>query len=141
MKNDVCEFYNDGKTYSCDLTYKDITFTGEAFCHPDDEDLKSERTGYFIAEMRANIQKLQWIRDWEILPILKSYKHVYDCISHAPEFNKDSYEAFCLRRHIDKLTKELAEIKETIKEERNYLRNYIAEKDHLYHKIRMGKSY
>ena len=125
--------------YQCYLSYKGTVFYGEAKCHPDDYDMCSERTGYFIAEMRANIQKLRWCRDNEIIPVLKSYKHLYDCILHSPKANKDSYEAHCIYREIKKLEADLKEIRLAIKEERDYLRNYIAEKDHIYRRIRLGK--
>ena len=51
----------------------------------------SERTGYFIAETRANLAKLRYCRDHEIMPMVKHYKHFYDCISHSSKFNKESY--------------------------------------------------
>jgi hypothetical protein len=55
MRKDGYVFYIDENNSYCDLTYNNLTFTGVATCHPEDEDMKSERTGYFIAEMRANI--------------------------------------------------------------------------------------
>jgi hypothetical protein len=133
-------FYTEDDYCYCDLTYNDLTFTGTAKCHSDDYDMKSERTGYFIAETRANIDKLRWVRDYEIIPMLKSYKHLYDCIIHAPKGNKDSYEAQCIYRKIKLLEIDLKDLREAIKEERDYLREYIAEKEKIYQRIRKGKT-
>ena len=134
IKFETCE----NKSY-CYINHNGITFYGEASCHPDDLDMQSERTGYFIAETRANIKLLQYKRDYEFLPLLKSYKHLYDCMSHCPQFNKTSYEAFCVRRHIQHLERDIAEIKAAITEEKEYLKNYIEEKEHVYQRIRLGK--
>lgn len=134
------DFRTEGNYSYCDLTYNNLTFTGVAQCHPDDMDMLSERTGYCIAEIRANLQKLRWVRDYEILPVLKSYKHLYDCISHAPKFNKDSYEAQAIWRKINQLEHDLADLRAAIKEERDYLRDYIAKKEIIFQRIRKGKS-
>ena len=134
------KFEHSDYCYQCYLTYKGMIFYGEAKCHPDDYDMCSERTGYFIAETRANLQKLRWCRDYEVMPMVKHYRHFYDCLSHSSKFNKDSYEAHMILKELKKWEYELQEIRLIIKEERDYLRNYIAEKDHLYHRIRMGKS-
>ena len=55
--------YDDG-VCCCYLKYENITFYGESKCHPEDEDMKSERTGCFIAECRANLQLMRWRRDY-----------------------------------------------------------------------------
>ena len=49
-------YYNDGIHSEFTITYKGIELTGEAICHPTDEDMMSERTGLCIAEARANIK-------------------------------------------------------------------------------------
>lgn len=133
-------FNTDGNYSYCELTYNNLTFTGTAQCHEDDQDMRSERTGCFIAEMRAKIQMLQWIRDYEILPLVKSYRHLHDCMSHSKQYNKKSYEARCLYRQLQNYEKELITIREEIKESREYLKNYIAKKDELYQRIRAGKT-
>ena len=133
-------FYTENDVYYCDLTYNDLTFTGEARCHPDDQDVKSERTGYFIAETRVNIEKLRWCRDYEVMPMVKHYRHFYDCLSHSSKFNPDSYETKRIKWELKKWENALTEIREEIKNEREYLTKYISEKDKLYQKIRKGKS-
>ena len=133
------KFEHSDYCYQCYLTYKGMIFYGEAKCHPDDYDMCSERTGYFIAETRANIQKLRWCRDNEVIPMVKYLRHLHDCVSHSSHYNPDNYESKVIQKELKKWEYNLQEIRLAIKEERDYLRNYIAEKDHLYRKIRMGK--
>ena len=130
------DFRTEGNTSYCDLTYNNLTFTGIAQCHPDDEDMMSERTGYFIAETRANIQKLRWCRDYEIMPMLKHYRHFYDCLSHSSKFNSDSYETKMIIKELKKLEYELKTIRADIQSEREYLKEYIAMKEKMAKRIR-----
>ena len=133
------KFEHSDYIYQCYLTYNGITFYGEAKCHPDDYDMCSERTGYFIAEMRANIQKLRWCRDYEVMPMVKHYRHFYDCLSHSSKFNKDSYEAHMILKELKKWEYELKAIRQDIKDERKYLKEYIDTKERLYRHIRQDK--
>jgi hypothetical protein len=52
----------------CTIKYKGKEFIGIANCHPDDTDFESERVGMTIAEARANIKVLCFMRDCEIKP-------------------------------------------------------------------------
>ena len=134
------KFEQYDSTYLCYIDRDGVKFFGEAYCHPEDEDMKSERTGYFIAETRANISMLRYIRDHEVIPMLKYYKHFYDCVSHSSKFNKDSYEAKMLLKELRKWEKELSDVREEIKHNRDYLREYIDQKEKLYQKIRKGNN-
>ena len=134
------EFRTEGNYSYCDLTYNNLTFTGIARCHPDDVDMISERTGYCIAEIRANIQKLRWVRDYEIIPMIKSYKHLRHCISRAPKHNPDSYEFYAIEQKIKKLEEDLIDLRAAIKEERDYLSDYIRKKETVYQRIRKAKN-
>lgn len=133
------KFEHSDYIYQCYLTYKGVIFYGEAKCHPDDYDMCSERTGYFIAETRANIQKLRWCRDNEVMPMVKHYRHFYDCLSHSSKFNKDSYEARMILKELKKWEYELKAIRQDIKDERKYLKEYIDTKERLYRHIRQDK--
>ena len=106
----------------------------------DDYDMKSERTGYSIAEIRANIQKLTWIRDYEILPAYNNFKHFYNCLINSPKSNKESYEIKRVYKEFKRLEYELKEIRKAIKDEREYVRNYINKKEELYQRLRKGKT-
>lgn len=134
-KFEHCDSY-----YQCYLKYGTMTFYGEARCHPEDEDMKSERTGYFIAECRANLQLMRWRRDYEIMPMVKEYKHLYNSLAQSPKFDKESCAAKAILREWKKWERELEATREDIKNEKNYLRNYIIEKDKLHNKIRKGKN-
>lgn len=134
------EFRTEGNYSYCDLTYNNLTFTGISRCHPDDTDMMSQRTGYFIAELRANIQKLRWCRDYEVIPMLKHYKHFYDCLSHSSKFNPETYEAQMILKELKKWEYELKAIRADIKSEREYLKEYIDTKEKLYQRIRKDKN-
>ena len=55
----------------CVLTdEKGRVFVGEATCHSQDTDMKSERTGCELAFRRAKLQYLRTIRDSELKPAL-----------------------------------------------------------------------
>lgn len=125
---------------SCIINYKNMEFVGIAQCHPDDLDFASERTGCVIAESRARIQMLRYIRDGEIKPVLKSYKHLMNCMKSSKYFNPASYEAKMIRNQIKLLETELKEIKEHITNETEGLKYYISEKDKFYQKIRKARS-
>lgn len=134
------KFYTDEEYSYCEIIYKNITFTGHAKCHEDDYDMKSERTGYSIAEIRANIQKLTWIRDYEILPAYNNFKHFYNCLTNSPKSNKESYEIKRVYKEFKRLEYELRAIRKAIKDEREYVRNYINKKEELYQRLRKGKT-
>ena len=132
-------FDADTKKAKCTIQYKDFSFVGEATCHPDDYDYASERTGLYIAEMRASIQALKFKRDHEIKPMLKSLKHHFANISTSKYYNPNSYESRMLRRQIHVIENELAAATNDLAEERKYLKNYIKQKDELYSKLRAKK--
>ena len=132
-------FYTEDNICYCEIMYNDQKFVGSAKCHPDDLDMKSDRTGYFIAEVRANIAKLRWCRDYEILPMVKYYKHFYDCVSHSSKFNPETYEAKMIKKELRRWESELALVRDTIQSEREYLREYIDTKEKVYQRIRSVK--
>ena len=50
------KYDSHNKTSICEMIYDNKTFIGTAQCHPDDEDVASERVGAIIAESRAAIK-------------------------------------------------------------------------------------
>ena len=115
-------------------------FVGEAFCHPDDLDMLSERTGCEIAFRRARIEYLRATRDNEIKPALRSLKQLYYSMKLSSQFNPNSYENIMLQRHIRSLEFDLTTIKEILVDELQRLREYIKGKDKVYQKIRLKNS-
>ena len=117
----------------------DKQFHGFASCHNDDEDFKSERIGMTIAEARAEINFLQHIRDNELKPALKALKHLYDNMTTSKHFNQHSYEARMLRRQIRIKENELIAIKQEINSRKQFISDYIQQKDELHEKLRKAK--
>ena len=121
---------------TCEIIYHNKKFQGYSFCHEDDMDFKSERVGMSIAEARANIEVMRFIRDCEIKPALKALRHLYHNIICGRNFNLKSHEIKMLLRSIQRMEKELDAINNDIADERKYLKDYISGKDKLYNKLR-----
>ena len=111
-------------------------FVGEAYCHDDDLDMVSARTGQEIAFRRAKIKCLQHIRNTDIKPRLAALKHLYGCMVHSTKFNPNSYENCMLQKQIRGLEFDLATTNEMIQYERENLKAYIDDKDKMYKHIR-----
>ena len=123
-----CEMYWDGKW-----------FVGHAKCLEADMDMMSERTGCTIAEIKANIKRLKYIRKQKreaIKPLTLFATRLACC----KDYNKDSFEARRLRKEIWLYEEEIQEITNAINDEETYLKKYIAEKDNLYYKLRRSKA-
>ena len=130
------EFDLDSGVTRCFTTRGDKLYLGAAICHDDDRDMISEYTGCEIAETRANIEMLKDIRDSEIIPALKAIKHLQSCIETSKYFNKKSYESRMIRRQVCKLENDLERINNSIKSEKEFLKDYIAKKEKIYQRLR-----
>lgn len=119
-------------TATCTLFYKNYEFTGIANCHPEDKDMMSKLTGQTIAEFRATIKYLRFVRDCELRPQLKSLYQLYYSINRSKNYNKKSYEAKMLYRQIRFLKEDIAVVSEEIDNLKQSLKEYITlkEKDH-----------
>ena len=118
------------------IFYKNYTFTGEAFCHPDDRDMMSKLTGQTIAEMRATIKYLRFIRDCELQPQLKALKQLYYSMNHSKYFSPKSYEAKMLYRQINILQEDLKENKYLIDFTKKELEAYLTTKERDHKQLR-----
>lgn len=136
MKNVVYEWKPEERLAICKVYYNNIEFKGTAFCHPDDIDMCSKITGQTIAELRAEIKKLQHIRDNELRPQLKILNQLYYAMNRSKKYNKKSYESKMLYRAIKNITNELDIVKEILDDERKFLKEYIELKDIYYKNIR-----
>ena len=114
-------------------------FVGEAQCHEQDTDMKSEKVGHEISYRRAKIQKLCFARDNELKPRLAALKQLYYSMAHSKNFNPKSYENKMLQRQIRLLEFDLETIKEMLANERESLKAYINLKDALYKKLRTNR--
>ena len=139
-KEPIYEWHNDEGVAVCVLQYKTMTITGLAQCHPDDEDMKSKLTGETIAELRAVIKLWQFIRDFEIMPQLKSLKQLYYSMNHSKYFDPRSYEAKMLYRQIKLLEEDLVAVKEEIQRSKDELKAYLETKEKDHEKLRNYKA-
>lgn len=126
----------DTKTASCLLTdYKNHFYSGVAQCHPDDEDMMSEKTGYEIAFTRAKIHALQGYKN-ELRLKLSSLNQLYYSMKHSTHFNEKSYENKMLQRQIKLINFDITTTQEMIANEQQKLKEYINNKDEFYTKVR-----
>lgn len=126
-------------TATCVLTDAyDKKYIGVAVCHPDDEDMASEKTGCEIALRRANIEYIKSIRD-QIKHELGALEHLYYVMNRSKQFNPKSYENIMLQRQIRLKKTDLATIKDMLTKEQENLRWYVNEKEKLYKRIRFNR--
>lgn len=121
---------------TCTLTDGKHEFVGSAKCAPEDIDMKSEKTGYKIALLRAEMAYFRYIRDNEIKPGLKALNQVYYTMKHSSHFNEKSYEYKMLRRQINFYEDDLILIKNMIAEKYLELTAYLKAKNKFYKIIR-----
>ena len=124
---------------SCILSDGEKIYTGFAQCHPDDSDMKGQKTGCEIAFRRARINALRGYRD-ELKIQLKALNQLYYSMNLSYRFNEKSYENKMLQRQIRQINFDLATAKEMIATEQESLRVYIKEKDEFYNKTRMRRN-
>ena len=116
---------------SCILSDGEKVYTGFAQCHPDDEDMKGQKTGCEIAFRRARINALRGYRD-ELKIQLKALDQLYHSMNISYRFNEKSYENKMLQRQIRMINFDLATTKEMIAGEEQNLIAYIKSKDVFY---------
>lgn len=118
-------------TASCLLTDGERYYTGIAYCHPDDRDMMSEKTGYEIALRRAEIKALKdYVKELKLK--LSALNQLYYSMKHSTKFNETSYENKMLQRQIRLLETDIEEIKIQINDNMAILKAYIAGKDIFY---------
>lgn len=126
---------NTGTAFAT-IFYQNYTFTGEAQCHPDDRDMMSKLTGQTIAEYRATLKYLRFIRDCELQPQLKALKQLYYSINRSKYFDPKSYEAKMLYRQMSLLKEDLKENKYLIDLTKAQLEAYLIGKEHDHQQLR-----
>ena len=139
MKNEpIFNWDEEAGIASCIVSDGEKIYTGFAQCHPDDEDMKGQKTGCEIAFRRARINALRGYRD-ELKIQLKALNQLYYSMDRSTKFNKKSYENKMLQRQIRMINFDLTTTKEMIATEQENLRTYIKEKDEFYNKTRMRR--
>lgn len=139
MKNEpIFNWDEEAGISSCIVSDGEKVYTGFAQCHPDDEDMKGQKTGCEIAFRRARINALRGYRD-ELKIQLKALNQLYYSMNRSTKFNEKSYENKMLQRQIRMINFDLTTTKEMITTEQENLRTYIKEKDEFYNKTRMRR--
>ena len=127
--------YNDGVA-SYQINYKGYQFLGVAQCHAEDMDFANERVGLTIAQGRAVMKVLRFVRDTEIAQQIKILKHLYSNIETSQFHNPKSHESRRIRSQIRALERELEAINNAIADEKRFVKDYIDGKDKLYKRLR-----
>lgn len=139
MKRQPQFYFNPDEGSSlCIITTKNKTYVGTAKCLEEDRDMMSEKTGCEIAYHRAVIHSLE-----ERLSDLKNelmglHKYFYS-VNKSKYYNEDDYMAVMLRRQIQQREDDIDYTKKLIQVEKDYLKNYMADKATFYKKIRRNR--
>ena len=136
MKNEpIFSWDEETGIASCILGSNEKIYTGFAQCHPDDADMKGEKTGCEIAFRRAKIHALRGYRD-ELKVKLSALNQLFYTMNKSKHFNPKSYENKMLQRQIRMTNFDLDTAKEMIATEEQNLREYIQKKDEFYNHTR-----
>lgn len=135
----IFEYDKENGASLCILNDGINTYIGTAQCHPEDEDMESEKTGCEIALMRAKIKYFQHLKNNEIKAALKALKQVYYTMKHSSKFNPKSYENKMLWRQIRSYEFDLDVVNNLLTTERKKLNSYLIEKEEFYKRIRFHR--
>lgn len=139
MKNEpIFTWDEESGVASCILSDGEKIYTGFAQCHPDDNDMKGEKTGCEIAFKRARIHALRGYRD-ELKIKLSTLKQLYYTMNRSKHFNPKSYENRMLQRQLRMINFDLDTVKEILATEEQNLREYLKNKDNFYVKTRIRR--
>lgn len=139
MKNEpIFTWDEESGVASCILSDGEKIYTGFAQCHPDDNDMKGEKTGCEIAFKRARIHALRGYRD-ELKIKLSTLKQLYYTMNRSKHFNPKSYENKMLQRQLRMINFDLDTVKEILATEEQNLREYLKNKDDFYVKTRIRR--
>lgn len=107
-------------------------------CHPDDMDMCSEKVGCEIAYLKVLIQADKYYRD-HLKAQLAALNDLYYTMKHSTKFNPKSYENKMLQRRIRLLKNDLATAKEMLVRDEQNLKDFIAQREDFYKKIRRNR--
>lgn len=133
------EYEKDIGIATCTIKCENQEVIGTAKCHPEDQEFMSSITGCYIAECRAVVKALKLFKSAELIPSLKALEHYHSYLKQSKQCNKDSYEYKSLCKEIDRIKKEIRLIDIDIKQEKQYLEDYLKNKDIIHNKIRKVK--
>ena len=119
-------------------SFRNKNIISTAQCAPEDEDMKSEKTGCTIASLRALIELLRQQRD-DTKMQLKGLNIYYNTINHSKQFDPNSCPVRRLMKHMEFLRNNLTDINTLIDETQKELTSYIHDKDEFYKRIRKNR--
>lgn len=125
------EFKHIDDTYYCIIHYKDHDFVGSTTIRPADKDFESEWIGYTIAEYRAEIKRLKYCKEVLLIQLktierLRSTSHLIVGSNYAKHLEEERFS----------LNAELILVKQSIEDLKQYLSDYIHNKDRLWKHLR-----
>ncbi len=115
--------------------YKGYEFWGEADCHEDDYDMKSELVGLQLAENRAYLDFLK-VRRRELQTRYETLQGVYNYLSDDKEFDITSSYGKKLAKEIEDTSYKLQNCRDGIKALPKMIQDGIDRREDLYQKIR-----
>lgn len=125
------KFYKKDDTYYCEINYKNHKFIGSTIVHSDDKDFEYETIGYTIAENRAEVKRLQYVREMTKVE-LHTLEHLYATSRTFPETNIYHH----LMEQIHNKKKKIKLITECIEDYKDFNCRYITDKDRIWNFIR-----
>lgn len=136
MKKGIAFEYNAfiGQT-DCLIKYDNHIFKGTSRCHPDDMDMCSERTGGYIAEMRAQIKVLEYQKK-KIKPDLEALERFNNVLKTSSAYDTSCYAVKRLLSEIHNLRTKMSMIDIEIGLANKTLSEYIQNKDIMYRKYK-----
>ena len=124
---------------TCIVEVNSKVFCGVATCHPEDLDFESEKVGCNIAYARAAINVLQDRIINDLKPRLASLHQLYYAINKSKYYDETSYLVRMLIQHMEHIEDEIAATKESIKQIKVDLWQYISDKEKLYSTMRANR--
>lgn len=128
-------FDEENGTTVCKMTYDNKEFITTAICAPEDMDMMSKKTGEEIAFHRACVEVMKY----EKLRLKHEYdglRSLYYSMKHSKKFNPKSYEAMMTRHQMNIRENDINQLKVDIKTTKQYITNYINQKDKFYTQMR-----
>ena len=131
-------FNPDEGSSLCVITTKTKTYIGTAQCAEVDRDMMSEKTGCEIAYHRAIIHSLE-DRLSDLKNELMGLRKYFYSINQSKYFNERDYAIIMLKRQMQQREDDIDFTRDLIQKEKDYLKNYMADKAEFYKKIRRNR--
>lgn len=137
MKSKKPQYIWDEETgvASCILYDGNDVYVGTATCHPDSFDMKSEKIGLTIAQMRAEIKALNNYKN-NLKAGYAALKQLYYSINQSQKWNPESYESRMIVRQMQLKQLDITTINEEIQDRKHNLKQYITDHFNFQQKIR-----